>query len=552
LRGQEMTMIFQDPLSALTPVYTIGQQIEEALTLHDKRLDARTAEKRAIELLKIVGIPAPERRVKAFPHEFSGGMRQRAMIAIAMANDPALIIADEPTTALDVTIQAQILEVLQKAKEVTGAAVVLITHDLGVVAGNVDRVAVMYAGKLVETGPVDDIFGTPRMPYTMGLLRSVPNMLRAGKDRLVPLEGRPPLLSALPKGCPFAPRCPAAQDICRQVEPELEVDLGAHRRVACHRADEIAAGTLKSVDIFPRPPHVEREVTDRTGQEPNVVAEGLVRHVPLTKGAAFRRQIGTARAVDGIDFEIRPGETLGLVGESGSGKSTTALEIMELIKPQAGTLTVSGKDVSTLSKKDRLKLREDVQIVFQDPMAAVDPRLPVGDIIGEPLTLQRIPKAERDRRISEKLELVGLDPSMTDRYPHEFSGGQRQRIGVARALMTDPKLLVLDEPVSALDVSVQAGVINLLQDLRDQLGLSYLFVAHDLAIVREISDQIAVLCLGRIVEYGPVAEVFTSPRHPYTRALMSAVPVPDAVVERERNQIILKGDLPSPTEDIQG
>ena len=552
LRGQEMTMIFQDPLSALTPVYTIGQQIEEALTLHDKRLDARTAEKRAIELLKIVGIPAPERRVKAFPHEFSGGMRQRAMIAIAMANDPALIIADEPTTALDVTIQAQILEVLQKAKEVTGAAVVLITHDLGVVAGNVDRVAVMYAGKLVETGPVDDIFGTPRMPYTMGLLRSVPNMLRAGKDRLVPLEGRPPLLSALPKGCPFAPRCPAAQDICRQVEPELEVDLGAHRRVACHRADEIAAGTLKSVDIFPRPPHVEREVTDRTGQEPIVVAEGLVRHFPLTKGAVFRRQIGTVRAVDGIDFEIRPGETLGLVGESGSGKSTTALEIMELIKPQAGTLTVSGKDVSTLSKKDRLKLREDVQIVFQDPMAAVDPRLPVGDIIGEPLTLQRIPKAERDRRISEKLELVGLDPSMTDRYPHEFSGGQRQRIGVARALMTDPKLLVLDEPVSALDVSVQAGVINLLQDLRDQLGLSYLFVAHDLAIVREISDQIAVMYLGRIVEYGPVAEVFTSPRHPYTRALMSAVPVPDPVVERERNQIILKGDLPSPTEDIQG
>ena len=552
LRGKEMAMIFQDPLSALTPVYTIGQQIEEALTLHDRNISARTAEKRAVELLKIVGIPAPERRVKAFPHEFSGGMRQRAMIAIAMANDPALIIADEPTTALDVTIQAQILEVLQKAKDVTGAAVVLITHDLGVVAGNVDRVAVMYAGKLVETGPVDDIFSTPRMPYTMGLLRSVPNMLRAGKDRLVPLEGRPPLLSELPPGCPFAPRCPAAQDICRQTEPELEVDVEGGRRVACHRADEIAEGTLKTSDIFPRPPYVPREAVDHSSREPVVSASGLVRHFPLTKGAVFRRQIGTVRAVDGVDFEIRPGETLGMVGESGSGKSTTALEIMELIKPQAGTLTVSGKDVGTLTKKERLALREDVQIVFQDPMAAVDPRLPVGEIISEPLTIRRVPKAERDRRVAEKLELVGLDPRMTDRYPHEFSGGQRQRIGVARALMTDPKLLVLDEPVSALDVSVQAGVINLLEDLRDQLGLSYLFVAHDLAIVREISDQIAVMYLGRIVEYGPVEEVFSSPRHPYTRALMSAVPVPDPKVERERNQIILKGDLPSPTEDIQG
>ncbi|GAA1490208.1 dipeptide ABC transporter ATP-binding protein [Brachybacterium sacelli] len=552
LRGKDMTMIFQDPLSALTPVYTIGQQIEEALTLHDKGLSADSASKRAIELLKIVGIPAPERRAKAFPHEFSGGMRQRAMIAIAMANDPTLIIADEPTTALDVTIQAQILEVLQKAKEVTGAAVVLITHDLGVVAGNVDRVAVMYAGKLVETGPVDDIFATPRMPYTMGLLRSVPNMLRAGKDRLVPLEGRPPVLSELPPGCPFAPRCPAVQDRCRRTEPELEVVLDTDRRVACHRADEIAAGTLSTSDIFPRPPFEPREVGDRSTQEPVVAAQGLVRHFPLFKGAVFRREIGTVRAVDGVDFEIRPGETLGLVGESGSGKSTTALEIMELIAPQAGTLKVSGKDVGSLSTRDRLSLRNDVQIVFQDPMAAVDPRLPVGDIVGEPLTVHKVPKGERDALIKEKLALVGLDPRMTDRYPHEFSGGQRQRIGVARALMTDPKLLVLDEPVSALDVSVQAGVMNLLADLRDQLGLSYLFVAHDLAIVREISDQIAVMYLGRIVEYGPVAEVFASPRHPYTRALMSAVPVPDPTIERERNQIILKGDLPSPTEDIQG
>ncbi|MDK7741465.1 ABC transporter ATP-binding protein [Helcobacillus massiliensis] len=553
LRGREISMIFQDPLSALTPVYTIGQQIEEALTLHNKNVSADALHKRAVELLKIVGIPGAERRVKAFPHEFSGGMRQRAMIAIAMANDPQLIIADEPTTALDVTIQAQILEVLQKAKEVTDAAVVLITHDLGVVAGNVDRVAVMYAGKLVEKGDVDEVFAQPRMPYTMGLLRSVPNMLTAGKERLVPLEGRPPSPASLPKGCPFADRCPAAIDICCQEEPEL---LGFEdvpgRTAACHRAGEIAAGTLTSADIFPRPEYVPHAIEDSDALAPIVEAEGLVRHFPLMKGSVFRRQVGAVKAVDGVDFEIRPGQTLGLVGESGSGKSTTALEIMELVKPQAGRLVVDGTDVSTLTAKQRLAMRRHVQIVFQDPMAALDPRMPVGELIAEPLTVQGVPKAERHRKVRELLERVGLYASMADRYPHEFSGGQRQRIGIARALITEPKLLVLDEPVSALDVSVQAGVINLLEDLRDELGLSYLFVAHDLAIVREISDYIAVMYLGRIVEYGPVKDVFEHPKHPYTRALMSAVPVPDPATERSRQRILLQGDLPSPTETITG
>jgi peptide/nickel transport system ATP-binding protein len=555
IRGAELAMVFQDPLSALTPVYSVGDQIAEGLRLHDRSLTAQGAMARAVELLKIVGIPDAERRARAFPHEYSGGMRQRAMIAMAIANDPKVIIADEPTTALDVTIQAQILDVLEKAREITGAAVVLITHDLGVVAGHADRVGVMYAGKLVELGTTDEVFHEPHMPYTIGLLRSVPNMLTAGSERLVPLEGRPPSLSSLPRGCPFAARCPIAIDECRDVEPALvDHDPGADppHVSACVRGGEIARGEITRAEVFPRPEPLPLEARAETDDAPVIEVEDLVRHFPLMKGTVFPRRVGTVRAVDGVSFTLRPGRTLGLVGESGCGKTTTILEIMEMVAPQSGRIAISGKDVAGLGKRERQQLRTDIQIVFQDPMGAIDPRLPVGEVITEPLWVQGVPRAQRDARVNELLELVGLDPSMADRYPHEFSGGQRQRIGIARALSTNPSIVVLDEPVSALDVSVQAGIINLLDELKERLGLSFLFVAHDLAVVRQIADDVAVMYLGRVVEKGPIAEVFTEPRHPYTKALISAAPIPDPRVERARSRILLQGDLPSPTQQISG
>lgn len=552
-RGSAISMVFQDPLSALTPVYTIGDQIVEAIHIHHKDQTKEQAWARAIELLDLVGIPNPEQRVKSFPFEFSGGMRQRAMIAMAIANDPDVIIADEPTTALDVTIQAQVLEVLKKAQEETGAAIIMITHDLGVVAGMSDRVTVMYAGRPVEQGTVDDIFYRPAMPYTIGLLGSVPRLDQGNQEALATLEGNPPSVVNLPPGCPFAPRCPLAIEACLTAEPPL-APVGEGHAAACIRVDEVVAQSMTYADIFPLPDLTRSELAQVPREEREVVLElkDMKKHYPLMKGAIYRRRVGTVYAVDGIDLDVREGETLGLVGESGCGKSTTLLEVLNLASPTGGSVEVFGKDTSRLSRKAKFAMRRDLQVVFQDPMASLDPRMPIFDIIAEPLGVHGFSKDEIEKRVMELLKLVGLEENHADRYPQHFSGGQRQRIGIARALALSPRLIVLDEPVSALDVSIQAGVINLLEDLQGQLGLSYVFVAHDLAVIRHIADRVAVMYLGKIIEIGDVDDVYERPRHPYTQALLSAIPIPDPNTERSRRRILLTGDLPSPADPPSG
>ena len=495
LRGDKISMIFQDPLSALTPVYTIGDQIAEAIQLHHPNVSKAAAADRAIQLLESVGITEARRRARQFPHEFSGGMRQRAMIAMAIANEPELIIADEPTTALDVTIQAQVLELLKTAQEMVDAATILITHDLGVVAGFADRVLVMEKSFLVEQGTVDDVFYRPREAYTQKLLSAV---------------------------------------------PRVDGQATAAERLAIERG-EMEASEVSAVGGTV-PDAAEEGVPDTTAAPKILEVEKLERIYPITKGAVFRRKVGEQRAVDGISFDIHEGECFALVGESGCGKTTTLMEIMKLESLQGGQIRFNGKDTSTLSKQERKQLRADISIVFQDPMASLDPRLPVSETLREPMRVQGYSAKKMDERIEWLLDTVGLLPEHADRYPHEFSGGQRQRIGVARALSCEPKLIVLDEPTSALDVTIQAGVLQLLEELKRDLAVSYLFVSHDLSVVRNISDRIAVMYKGRIVEAGRTEDVFDDPRHEYTQALLSAVPIPDPEIERSRDRIFLDRD----------
>ncbi|MBE1534954.1 dipeptide ABC transporter ATP-binding protein [Actinomadura algeriensis] len=454
IRGKDLAMVFQD-LSALDPHQRIGDQIAEAVRVH-RRTGRAAARAQAVELLERVGV---HRRARAYPHELSGGTRRRVLIAMAMANDPSVLIADEPTAGLDVTVQAQILDVLRTLRA-SGTAIVLIAHDLGVVAGIADRVMVMHAGRTVEEGPVEEVYRRPRDPGTIALLRSAPRI-----DRI------PPAPRARPSG-------PAV----------LEVS-------------------------------------------------GLARHH------------GAVRAVDGVTFDVRPAETLALVGESGCGKTTALLEILRLATPRRGRLTVFGEDTAALRRARRKELRRDVQPVFQDPLASLNPRMRVRAIIAEPLTAHGLPAEERVR---ELLDLVELEPAHADRYPHQLSGGQRQRVGIARALALEPRLLLLDEPVASLDAHVQANMLNLLQELQSRLGLAYVFVAHDLAVVHQIADRVAVMHMGRVVELGPTSAVYRTPAHPYTRALLAAVPIPDPVLERARPRVVLHGDVPDPSDPPDG
>ena len=551
VRGSEIAMVFQDPMTSMNPVFRTGWQVGEALRLH-QGMRRGAASVAAIGLLRAVGIPDAPRRATQYPHEFSGGMRQRAMIAMATADRPDVIVADEPTTALDVTTQAQILDLLRENSAAHGTSTVLITHNFGVVAGTCDRVMVMYAGRVVEDGPTADVFAHPQHPYTWSLLRSVPRLDAVSHGRLLAIDGSPPDLADTPAGCAFHPRCRFKIAKCAIEEPPLATIEPGHRARCWVTQQGVELGSLERPPSH-RPPAPGVDPAEPVAVPPPVLeVRGLTTRYAVTKG--LRGTKAFVRAVDDVDLVIGRGETLALVGESGCGKTTLGRSILRLVEPAAGTVIVNGQELATLSRAELRRQRRHAAMVFQDPSSSLDPRQTVGEIIGEALDIHRLSpgKPARSARIRELLGLVGLNQSAINRYPHEFSGGERQRVGIARALAVEPAFIVCDEPVSALDVSIQAQIINLLDDLQERLGLTYLFITHDLSVARHIADRVAVMYLGKIVEVAPVDEFFAHPRHPYTASLISAIPIPDPAVEARRRRIPLSGEVPSPLNPPSG
>ena len=539
IRGREIGMVFQDPMSSLNPVMTVGDQVSEVLRLH-LRLAPKAARTRTIQLLARVGIPDAGRRIDDYAHQFSGGMRQRVMIAMALACDPQLLIADEPTTALDVTIQAQIVALVRDLQVELGMSVIWITHDLGVVANLADRVLVMYAGRIAEQGGVSDIYRRPRHPYTAGLLRSVPRLDVVLPDRLAEIPGSPPDMTVDPPGCAFEARCPMVADECRTARPGLATTDHPDHWSACFHWAAMAEKEPFPASVRRRGLEIDR------ADEALLVVDGLEVHFPIQQGWR-RRSTGVVRAVDGVSFEVARGRTLGLVGESGCGKTTLGRSVLRLVEPTAGRVSFGGADVLRLRGMELRQTRRRMQMVFQDPGAAMNPGMRVRDVVAEPLVIHGLLKrGDLRRRVGDLLEIVGLRPAEMDRYPHELSGGQRQRIVIARALALEPDLVICDEPVSSLDVSVQAQIINLLVRLQRDLGLAYLFIAHDLAVVRQISDRVAVMYLGQIVELADRAAIYERPLHPYTQGLLRSAPVPDPALADARREPAIWGDLPSP------